>query len=144
MAAAVAEGAGITERVLAMTVDYLKEREQFGQPIGTFQALQHRAVDMFVEAELCKSMTLLAAVRADEEEDEARRRDLSAAKAQLAWGGDYVVRQAIQLFGGVGITDEYDVGLFFKRMTVLNSLFGDEEHHVARFAAPPGIRFIAP
>ena len=137
VAAAVAEGAGIVKTVLSMTVEYLKEREQFDVPIGSFQVLQHRAVDMFIEAELCKSMMCLAAVRADDPEDARRTPDLSAAKVQLAWGGDFVVRQAIQLFGGVGITDEYDIGLFFKRMTALNALFGDEAHHVERFTRSP-------
>ena len=137
VAAAVAEGTGIVQTVLQMTVEYLKERKQFGVPIGSFQALQHRAVDMFVEVELCKSMMCLAAVRADDPADGVRARDLSAAKVQLAWGGEFVVRQSIQLFGGVGITDEYDVGLFFKRMIALNALFGDEEEHVSRFAQSP-------
>jgi alkylation response protein AidB-like acyl-CoA dehydrogenase len=136
-AAACAEGSGMMQRVLDMTVEYLKTREQFGVKIGTFQALQHRAVDMFVEVQLCKSMGIWAAVRADEDDVEERTRAVSAAKAQLSVGGRYVVRQAIQLHGGIGCTDEADVGLYFKRMQVLSALYGDEEHHVQRYSRQP-------
>lgn len=144
-AAACAEGAGIARAVLAMTTDYLRTREQFGVKIGSFQALQHRAVDMFVEVELCKSMAILASIAiggafADappEGDADQRRSEISAAKAQLAVGGRFVTQQSIQLHGGIGVTDEHDVGLYFKRMHALNALFGDEEHHVARFARLP-------
>lgn len=137
-AAACAEGLGIAKRVLDMTVEYLGTREQFGVKIGTFQALQHRAVDMFIEVELCRSAMILAALEVDNPDAEARRAAVSAAKVQLATGGRYVVRQGIQLHGGIGCTDEHDVGLYFKRMQVLGALFGDEEHHVSRFAHLPG------
>jgi alkylation response protein AidB-like acyl-CoA dehydrogenase len=140
-AAACAEGAGIAQAVLGMTVDYLKTREQFGQKIGTFQVLQHRAVEMFVEVEILRSHSVEASLRVDEGEDDERRRAVSAALVQLATGGRQVVRQGVQLHGGVGCTDAHDVGLYFKRMQVLGVLFGDEEHHLARFAAltqPPG------
>ena len=133
-AAACAEASGIMTAVLDMTVEYLKVREQFGVKIGTFQALQHRTVDMFVEVQLCKSMGIWAAIRADEDDIAERVRATSAAKAQLSVGGRYVVRQSIQLHGGIGCTDEHDVGLYFKRMQVLSALFGDEEHHVRRFS----------
>lgn len=136
-AAACAEGAGITRAVLAMTTEYLRTREQFGVKIGSFQALQHRAVDMFVETELCKSTAILAAIRAADPDEVERMGAVSAAKVQLAVGGRYVTQQAIQLHGGIGVTDEHDVGLYFKRMHVLNTLFGDEEHHVARYARLP-------
>jgi alkylation response protein AidB-like acyl-CoA dehydrogenase len=128
---------GITRTVLAMTNDYLRTREQFGVKIGSFQALQHRAVDMFVENELCRSMAILAALRVSDPDEATRRSAVSAAKVQLAVGGKYVTQQSIQLHGGIGVTDEHDVGLYFKRMTVLNALFGDEEHHVARYARLP-------
>jgi alkylation response protein AidB-like acyl-CoA dehydrogenase len=137
-AAACAEGAGITRTVLAMTADYLRTREQFGAKIGSFQALQHRAVDMFVETELCKSMMILAALKVGDADAAARKDAISSAKVQLAVGGRFVTQQAIQLHGGIGVTDEHDVGLYFKRMHALNALFGDEEHHVARFARLPG------
>jgi alkylation response protein AidB-like acyl-CoA dehydrogenase len=136
-AAACAEGVGIAQAVLDMTVEYLKTREQFGVKIGVFQALQHRAVDMFVEVELCRSMGIMAGIRADDPDPVARQRAVSAAKAQLSAGGRFVVRQAIQLHGGIGCTDEHDVGLYFKRMEALAHLYGDEEAHVARFASLP-------
>ena len=134
-AAACAEGLGIASTVLDMTVAYLKTRKQFGVPIGTFQALQHKAVDMFVEVELLRSTGILAAVRADERDVEERKRAISIAKAQLAVGGKHVVQQAVQLHGGIGVTDEHDIGLYFKRMSVLNASYGDEEHHLSRYTA---------
>jgi len=137
-AGACAEGAGIARVVLHMTADYLRTREQFGVKIGSFQALQHRAVDMFVEAELCASMAILAALRASDPDAAERQSAVSAAKVQLSVGGRYVTQQATQLHGGIGVTDEHDVGLYFKRMAVLNALFGDEEHHVARYGRLPG------
>lgn len=133
-AACVAEGLGVAHAMLWMTVEYLKTREQFGVKIGSFQALQHAAVDMFVEVELLKGMHLEAAVRADED-GLSRARAVSAAKLQLCQGGQLVSRQAIQLHGGVGVTDEHDIGLYFKRMHSLCTLFGDETAHVARYAA---------
>jgi alkylation response protein AidB-like acyl-CoA dehydrogenase len=136
-AAACAEGLGIMRAALAMTVDYLKTREQFGVKIGTFQALQHRAVDMFVEVELCRSTSILAALKVGDADEVERKSAISAAKVQLAVGGRYVTQQAIQLHGGIGVTDEHDIGLYFKRMHVLNTLFGDEEHHVTRYASLP-------
>jgi alkylation response protein AidB-like acyl-CoA dehydrogenase len=136
-AAACAEGAGIMRTVLAMTCDYLRTREQFGVKIGSFQALQHRAVDMFVETELSRSTAILAMLKVSAASADERRAAISAAKVQLAWGGRSVTQQAIQLHGGIGITDEADVGLYFKRMHVLNTLYGDEEHHLARFASTP-------
>jgi alkylation response protein AidB-like acyl-CoA dehydrogenase len=136
-AAACAEGAGIARAVLDMTTDYLRTREQFGVKIGSFQALQHRAVDMFVEVELCKSTAILAAIKVSSPDVVERKSAVSAAKVQLAVGGRFVTQQAIQLHGGIGVTDEHDVGLYFKRMHVLNALFGDEEHHVSRYARLP-------
>jgi alkylation response protein AidB-like acyl-CoA dehydrogenase len=136
-AAACAEGVGITQAVLDMTVDYLKTREQFGVKIGSFQVLQHRAVDMFVNMQLCRSASLEAFIRLDEADPIARRAAVSSAKATLSTAGREVVRQGIQLHGGIGCTDEHDVGLYFKRMQVLTTLFGDEEFHVTRFASLP-------
>jgi alkylation response protein AidB-like acyl-CoA dehydrogenase len=136
-AGACAEGAGLLETVMEMTREYLCDRVQFGAPIGSFQALQHRAVDMFIELQLCKSTMLLAALKVDAPADE-RKRAVSTAKVQLTHGGQFVTRQGIQLHGGIGVTDEHNVGLFFKRINVLNALFGDAEHHVARFSRLPG------
>ncbi len=136
-AMSVAEGLGVCQAVLGLTRDHLKTREQFGVPIGSFQALQHRAVEMFVEVELVRSISMLAAVRAGEDDAAERRRAVSAAKAQLCMSGRFVTQSAIQLHGGIGITDEHDVGLYFKRMHALGVLAGDEEHHVRRFAEQP-------
>jgi alkylation response protein AidB-like acyl-CoA dehydrogenase len=136
-AAAVCEGAGIMQTVLWMTRDYLTQRKQFGVAIGTFQALQHRTVDMFVETELAKSAAILAMLKIEEPDEAERRRAISAAKVQLTESGGLVGRQAIQLHGGIGITDEHDVGLFFKRLHVLSTMFGDELHHTERFGSLP-------
>jgi alkylation response protein AidB-like acyl-CoA dehydrogenase len=125
------------QTVLAMTRDYLCTREQFGVKIGTFQALQHRCVDMFIETELARSASMMASIKADDPDETERKAAISAAKVQLAVSGRFVTQQAIQLHGGIGVTDEHDVGLYFKRMHVLSTLFGDEEHHLARFASLP-------
>ncbi len=132
-AAACAEGQGCIQELFERTVAYLKQREQFGVPIGSFQALQHRAADMYAETELCRSAMILAAIQADVEDPEERKAEVSAAKVQLTDGGWMVQESAIQLFGGIGVTDEQDEGLFFKRLRVLQGLFGDADHHVDRF-----------
>jgi alkylation response protein AidB-like acyl-CoA dehydrogenase len=142
-AAAVAEGVGIATTMLQMTVDYLGTREQFGVKIGSFQALQHRAVDMYAETELLRSISMASMVRADEDDTSTRRADISAAKYQLATGGIWVAQQSLQLHGGIAVTDEHDIGLYFKRMYALNALFGDQEHHVARFASDPAFAEVA-
>ncbi|MDJ0868288.1 MAG: acyl-CoA dehydrogenase family protein [Myxococcota bacterium] len=132
-AAACAEGLGEVQELFERTVAYLKQREQFGVPIGSFQALQHRAADMFAETELCRSTMILAAIQADHADPEVRQAEISAAKLQLQDGAWYVMENAIQLFGGIGVTDEQDEGLFFKRLRVLQGLFGDADYHVDRF-----------
>jgi alkylation response protein AidB-like acyl-CoA dehydrogenase len=134
-AAACAEGSGVMQTVLMMTRNYLTERQQFGVAIGTFQALQHRAVDMFVETELAKSTAIMAMLKVSDENPEERQRAISAAKAQLSVSGGFVVRQGTQLHGGIGVTDEHDVGLYFKRMQILSTLFGDDVFHTRRFAS---------
>lgn len=133
-AAACAEGLGVCQATLDMTLSHLKERKQFGVPIGSFQVLQHRTVDMFVEVELIRSMSLLASIAAGSDDPVQRQRDVSAAKAKLSTAGRMVTRESIQLHGGIGITDEHDIGLYFKRMLALDTLFGDQQHHVERFA----------
>lgn len=137
-AAACAEGFGEIQELFERTVAYLKQREQFGVPIGTFQALQHKAADMYAEVELCKSANILASIQVDHEDADERRRDVSAAKLQLTDGGWFVQENAIQLFGGIGVTDEQDEGLFFKRLRVLQGLFGDADWHVQRFQSLKG------
>lgn len=136
-AAACAEGLGIMRTALAMTVDYLKTREQFGVKIGTFQVLQHRAVDMFVRTELARGTSILANLSVANTDVTERHNAVSAAKVELALCGRFVTQQAIQLHGGIGITDEHDIGLYFKRMHALNTLFGDEDFHVARYSNAP-------
>ncbi|MBK8254718.1 MAG: acyl-CoA dehydrogenase family protein [Polyangiaceae bacterium] len=136
-AAACSEGVGVMKVALAMTVEYLKTREQFGTKIGTFQALQHRAVDMFIETELAKSTAIMASIKVSDENAEERERAVSAAKVNLAQSGKYVAAQSIQLHGGIGVTDEHDIGLYFKRMQILATLWGDEEHHLTRFSSLP-------
>jgi alkylation response protein AidB-like acyl-CoA dehydrogenase len=91
---------------------------------------------MFIELQLAKATMLLAALKADEDPEE-RRRGVSIAKAQLGESGRFITAQAIQLHGGIGVTDEHDIGLYFKRMNVLNALFGDEAHHLERFSGLP-------
>lgn len=137
-AAACAEGVGVAQAMLDMTLAHLKERRQFGVPIGSFQVLQHRAVDMFVEVQLLRSMAVLASIHADAPDDALRRRSVSAAKAKLGQAGRLVSQQAIQLHGGIGITDEHDIGLYFKRMLALNAVLGDEDHHAQRLGGLPG------
>lgn len=134
-AATVAEGLGVAQAMLAMTSEYLKTREQFGVKIGSFQALQHRAVDMFVEVELLKSINIASLVGAGNDEQSERESAIAAAKHHLATGATFASRQAIQLHGGVGVTDEHDIGLFFKRMHSLTTICGDDAFHSARFEA---------
>jgi alkylation response protein AidB-like acyl-CoA dehydrogenase len=134
-AAACAEGQGEIQELFERTVAYLKQRAQFGVPIGSFQALQHRAADMYAETELCRSTMILAAIQADQEDAEARKAEISTAKSQLTRGGWFVQENAIQLFGGIGVTDEQDEGLFFKRLRVLQGLFGDADWHAHRYQA---------
>jgi alkylation response protein AidB-like acyl-CoA dehydrogenase len=142
-AAACAEGQGLVRELFERTVAYLKEREQFGVPIGSFQVLQHIASDMYSETELCSSAAILASIQADNPDAETRKAEVSAAKLQLADGGWFVQKNAIQLFGGIGVTDEQDEGLFFKRLRVLHGLFGDADWHVARFQSLKGFEVVS-
>ena len=134
LAALCAEAVGIMETLNAMTLDYLKTRKQFGVPIGSFQALQHRMADMVVEHEQAKSMAVLAALSADLADTAERRRVISAAKVQIGRSGRFVGQQSIQLHGGIGMTDEYLAGHYFKRLTMIDQSFGDADHHLDRFA----------
>src|SRR5579864_5151839 len=134
IAALCAEAVGIMETLNATTLEYLKTRKQFGVPIGSFQALQHRMADMMVEQEQAKSMATLAALSADLDDARERRRVISAAKVQVGKSGRFVGQQAIQLHGGIGMTDEYVAGHYFKRLTMIDQTFGDQDHHLDRFA----------
>jgi alkylation response protein AidB-like acyl-CoA dehydrogenase len=139
-AALCAEGLGLMSVMLEATVEYTKQRQQFGVPIGSFQALQHRMAEMFIELELARSVAYLAAMTLDEQAGDptARRRGISAAKAQLAKSGRFVGQNAIQLHGGIGMSEEYKVGHYFKRMTMVERLLGDAHYHVTRFLASRG------
>jgi pimeloyl-CoA dehydrogenase small subunit len=134
LAALVAEAVGITETLNTLTLDYLKTRKQFGVPIGSFQALQHRMAEMVVEYEQSKSMSLLAALSADLADAKERRRVISGAKVQIGQSGRFIGQSSIQLHGGMGMTDEYQAGHYFKRLTMIDQTFGDVDHHLDRFA----------
>jgi alkylation response protein AidB-like acyl-CoA dehydrogenase len=117
------------------TLEYLKTRKQFGVPIGTFQALQHRIVDMYVAYEQAKSMAFLACSQADSAGDEKERmRALSAAKIKVSDNARHISQEAIQLHGGMGMTEELKVSHSFRRLTVIAQQFGDADHHLERFA----------
>ena len=134
VAALCAEAVGIAGVMLEMTVAYTKQRHQFGVPIGSFQALQHRMAEMFIELELARSMAYLAALRLDAPDAAERRRGISAAKALIARSGRFIGQNAIQLHGGIGMSEEYAVGRYFKRLTTLERFFGDRAFHLRRFA----------
>jgi alkylation response protein AidB-like acyl-CoA dehydrogenase len=122
-----------------LTVDYLKTRKQFGRAIGAFQVLQHRAVDMLVALEQARSMALFATMMAADDDAAERHRAVAAAKVQIGNSGRKVGQEAIQLHGGIGMTMEYKVGHYFKRMTMIEVMFGDAETHLAALAAMGGL-----
>jgi len=134
-AALCAEGVGVMETLNAQTLEYIKTRQQFGQPIGRFQVLQHRAVDMFIHLEQSKSIALLAAVQADSDDASQRRRAVSAAKAHIGRSGRAVTQAAIQLHGGMGVTDELPASHYAKRLTMIDFHLGDADFHVERLVA---------
>ncbi len=118
------------------TLEYLKTRKQFGMPIGAFQALQHRMVDMFIECEQARSMAILAACRIDAASDpKERMRSVSAAKVRIADAARKISQEAIQLHGGMGMTEEMKVSHAFRRLTTIAQRFGDADHHLERYAA---------
>ncbi|KAB2863080.1 MAG: pimeloyl-CoA dehydrogenase small subunit, partial [Bauldia sp.] len=139
IAALCAEAVGAMGAMHALTVDYLKVRKQFGVAIGQFQVLQHKAVDMFVATEQARSMALYATSLADSEDEDERARAIHAAKAEIGRGGRLVGENAIQLHGGVGMTAEYAVGHYFKRVTMIDATFGDADHHLRALAARGGL-----
>ncbi len=127
------EAVGLMRKVLADTVEYAKQRQQFGQPIGSFQALQHRMVDMYMEVEQAVSAAYLAVLHLDSD-DATRARAVSAAKATISRAARFVGQNAVQLHGGMGMTEELAVGHYFKRLTAIEYEFGTAEQHVARYA----------
>jgi pimeloyl-CoA dehydrogenase small subunit len=139
IAALAAEAVGAMAAMHEMTVDYLKTRKQFGVPIGSFQVLQHRAAEMLMALEQARSMALFATMMAEEPDAIERRKAMSAAKVQIGRSGRIVGQQAIQLHGGIGMTMEYKVGHYFKRVTAIDALFGDADHHLAELAGLGGL-----
>ena len=135
LAALCAEAVGVMQALVDATVAYVQSRQQFGTPIGRFQALQHRIADMLIHLEQARSMSYLAALRCTDENVTERRRALSAAKALVGQSCRFVGQQAVQLHGGMGMTDELIVSHWFKRLTAAELMFGDSDTHLQRFAA---------
>jgi alkylation response protein AidB-like acyl-CoA dehydrogenase len=135
LAALCADAVGVMQALVDATVEYLRVRQQFGQPIGRFQALQHRVAEMLIHLEQARSMSYLAAMRCTDENVGERRRALSAAKAVIGQAGRFVGQQAVQLHGGMGMTDELKVSHLFKRLTAAQLMFGDSDTHLQRYAA---------
>jgi alkylation response protein AidB-like acyl-CoA dehydrogenase len=131
-AAVCAEGVGVARRLHAGTQDYARQRKQFGRPISDFQVLQHRMVDMFMEVEQSASMTLMATLKLDLPDVE-RMAAVSQAKAKVGKGLKFTGQCAVQIHGGIGITDELAIGHYFKRATMIEGQFGSVDHHLARF-----------
>jgi pimeloyl-CoA dehydrogenase small subunit len=129
-----AEAIGAMSEALTMTVEYLKTRKQFGVTIGSFQALQHRASDMIVELEQARSMMILAAMVVDEEDAAERAKTMSAVKTQIGRSAKFIGQQAVQMHGGIAMTYEYKVGHLFKRLTMIDTAYGDADAHVRRLA----------
>jgi len=134
IAAVCAEATGAMKVLVDTTVEYSKTRKQFGVPIGKFQVLQHRMVDMFVQYEQSVSITLMVTLKLAEEAVE-RAKAASAAKVTIGKAGRFVGQQAVQIHGGIGMTDELNVGHYFKRLTLIDTLFGNTDHHLKRYAA---------
>ena len=130
-----AEAVGAMKFANDTTLEYLKTRKQFGVPIGSFQALQHRMVDMTIIHEQAKSMACLACVKADSADADERRRIISAAKIHIADSCRHISQEAVQLHGGMGMTEELKVSHTFRRLTMIAQTFGDADHHLERFAA---------
>jgi alkylation response protein AidB-like acyl-CoA dehydrogenase len=132
-AAVCAEAVGCMRKVLADTVEYCKQRQQFGVPIGSFQVLQHRMVDMHMEVEQSVAAVYLAVLNLDAEAA-TRARAVSAAKATIGRAARFVGQNAVQLHGGMGMTEELAIGHYFKRLTAIQYEFGSTDYHVARYA----------
>jgi alkylation response protein AidB-like acyl-CoA dehydrogenase len=138
-----AEAVGAMDALFAATLEYLKTRQQFGVPIGKFQALQHRMADMYIHLEQARSMAMLAAVRLRGGNAAERRQAVSAAKYRVGQAARFVGQQAVQLHGGMGVTDELPAAHYFKRLTTIELAMGDSDHHLARFMAQPGFTGMA-
>ena len=139
IAALAAEGVGIMAEMHDLTVEYLKTRQQFGRPIGQFQVLQHRSVDMFVALEQSRSITLYGTMMAGDDNATERARAMAATKVQIGRAGRHIGQECIQLHGGIGMTAEYKAGHYFKRITMIDKLYGDADTHLAALAKMGGI-----
>ncbi|WP_207541078.1 acyl-CoA dehydrogenase family protein [Sabulicella rubraurantiaca] len=139
IAALAAEAVGAMDVVHGMTVDYMKTRTQFGRPIGSFQALQHKAADMLVAIEQSRSMAYFAAMASRGEDAAERRRDMHAVKVQVGRASRLVGQLSIQLHGGIAMTMEYAAGHYFKRLTVNEATFGDTDHHLRALSDAGGL-----
>jgi alkylation response protein AidB-like acyl-CoA dehydrogenase len=131
-----AEAVGSLEALLKKTVEYSKTRKQFGTPIGTFQALQHRMADMFIECQLARSIVIMAAMSLDSNDsDTEKTKAVSAAKSRVGKAIRKVGQESIQIHGGIGVTDELDVSHLFKSVTALDVMFGNSDYHTKRFSS---------
>ncbi len=139
IAALCAEATGALQASLDATIEYAKTRKQFGQPIGKFQALQHRMADMLMHVEQARSMSYLAAVRCTETNAKVRGKSLSAAKVLIGQACRFVGQQAVQLHGGMGMTDELMISHHFRRLTAIELTLGDTEHHLEKFMRSEGL-----
>ena len=139
LAALAAEGVGIMTEMHELTVEYLKTRQQFGRPIGQFQVLQHRSVDMFVALEQARSITLYGTMMAADDNAAERARAMAATKVQIGRSGRHIGQECIQLHGGIGMTAEYKAGHYFKRITMIDKMYGDADTHLAALAKMGGI-----
>ena len=129
-----AEAVGAMTSAYQKTVQYTKEREQFSQPISNFQVLQHRMVDMFVETEITKSLLIKATLQLDSKDAETSK-TISALKVQVGKAGKYIGQQAVQLHGGMGVSNEMSIGHYLKRFTVIDSMFGNTQHHINKYSS---------
>jgi len=134
IAATAAEAVGAMEAMQAMTLEYLKTRQQFGRPIGENQVLQHRAAEMLMELERGRSMAMLAAMMVGEPDAAERAHNIAMVKVGVGQASKFVSQNAVQLHGGIGMTEEYAVGHYFRRCMVIEHLFGDTAHHLSRLA----------
>jgi pimeloyl-CoA dehydrogenase small subunit len=134
IAATSAEAVGAMEAMHAMTLEYLKTRQQFGKPIGQNQVLQHRSAEMLIALEQGRSMAMLAAMTVDEADPGERAHNIAMAKVGVGQASRFVAQNAVQLHGGIGMTEEYAVGHYFRRVMVIEHLFGDPTYHLSRLA----------
>jgi alkylation response protein AidB-like acyl-CoA dehydrogenase len=122
-----------------LTVEYLKMRKQFGVPIGSFQLMQHRSVDMITNLQQSRSISYYPTMMACEENAEERRKAIEAAKVQIGRSARFIGQEAVQLHGGIGMTMEYKAGHYFKRLTMIDMMFGNADHHLRELAKAGGI-----